>query len=346
MTKPVGTGGTIFNPAVWVNEDPDAPLPSIDLPLGTDMTAVDPGYRKFDDLADNITVDFANPQVAVESVDNGTLFFLPSGDDGISLTATTQQPTWTDALWSTGMREAVQVAKAQISVLTIGGTTASAGGNMLVNPGGITPVSIAIASSDTPAAAATKVAAGTYPGYAAAAVGAVVTFTAATAGTKGAPSVSGTPAGLTASFTTSTKGSPLVTAGILDKSHRNFFRLVIEGFAEEGGLFEEDQMVRFFGLRCTPAEEGGGGGGRGGGGRRGGGGGGGGGGRRGGGTAANPGSVVMGYAREGSHFQVALSVQFLPDPLAASVLTTAGYDVAVHDQDGRAVWYNHEMATV
>lgn len=217
---------------------------------------------------------------------------------------------------------------------------------MLVNPGGITPVSVAIASADTASAAATKIAAATYPGYTAAAAGAVVTFTATVAGTGGSTSVSGTPTGLTAVFATTTPGGPKVTAGYLDPTFRPTFRIGIEGSAAEGGLFPEDQMVRFFGLKVTPAEAGGGGRGGGGGGGRRGGGGGGGGGRGGAGVNADPGRVVMGFAGDGGNLQVALNIEFLPDPNAATVLSAAGYPTAVHDPNGRAVFYNHEIPTV
>lgn len=337
MTTLAGTGGTIFTPTIYVG-GPTAVLPKRSDPMGTLVA----GWRKFQNLADNISVDFQNPQIAVRTKDNGVLFYMPSGEDEISLTAQTHSPTWEDTLWTTGMREAIAAALAQVSTLTLSGT-ATASGNIVVNPGGITPVSIAIASADTAAAAATKVAAGTYPGYTAQATSGVVTFTATVAGVKATPSVSGAPTGLTAAFTTTAAGAPKVTAGILDKSYKHYFRIYIEGFAGEGGMFPESQMVRFFGMRVTPAEEGGGG--RGGGGRRGGGGGGGGG-RRGGGGQADPGKVVMGFSGEGGNFSVALNIEFLSDPNAAAALTAAGYPVSVHDPAGRAAWYNHEQVSI
>ena len=341
MTTPAGTTGTIFNPTFLVG-----PL-TADLPKRSDPKGTVPtGFRKFENLADNLQVDFQNSQIAVDTVDNGTLMYIPGRNAEISLTAVTHSPTWQDMLWSTGMREAIAAAATQVSVLTLSGT-ASASGTMLINPGGITPVSVAIASTDTAAAAATKIAAATYPGYTdAVGTGAdddVVTFTAAAAGAKGTPSVSGTPTGLTATFTTTTVGGPKVTAGIVDRTYKHYFRLIVEGDAEEGGLFPESQLVRLFGFKVTPAEEGGGGGGRGGGGggggrRRGGGGGG-----RGGGGGASPGAVPLGYAGEGANYAVALNIEFLSDPNAAAALTTAGYPSAIHDPDGRAVWYNHEI---
>jgi hypothetical protein len=343
MTTPRGSGGTIFSPKIYVGT-PDAALPSRNLPIDGEWPT---GWRRFENLADNITVDFQNPQVPVRSIDNGVLFYMPSGEDEVSVLATTHTPEWQDHLWSTGMREAIAAATAQVSVLALTGT-ATADGSILVNPGGITPVSIALVDTDTAAAAATKIAAGTYPGYTPAVTGSTnVTFTATDVGTGGSTSVSGVPAGLTGTFSTTTAGGPKVTAGILDKDYRHYLRLGIEGYAEEGGLFDEVQTVRFFGMKCTPAEAGGGrggGGGGGGGGRAGGGGGGGGGGRGGGGSNASPGAVPMGYAREGGNYQVALNLEFLPDPTAAAAFTTAGYPEALHDPIGRALWVNHEIA--
>ncbi len=259
MPTPAGTGGTIFSPSFYVGPTTAA------LPMRTDpMGTVPTGWRKFKNLADNVSVDFQNPQIPVRTKDAGVLFYIPGDEAEISVTAVTHSPLWQDMLWSTGMREAIDAAKVQVSTITVTGT-ATAAGTMLVNPGGITPVSIAIASTDTAAGAATKIAAGVYAGYTTAASGGAVTFTASAAGVKGTPSVSGTPAGLTATFTTPTLGAQQVTAGILDRTYKHYFQMYIEGFAEEGGLFPEKQMVRFFGLKVTPAEEGGGGGGGGGG---------------------------------------------------------------------------------
>lgn len=343
MTTPAGTTGTVLNPSVWVDFTATAALPLRNLPLGADFLTP---WEKIENFSDNIPIDFANPQLAVTTRDRGDLFYMPAGGDGVSLQLATHGPKWQHLLLSTGMQEHVDAAKAQVTTLTLSGT-ASAGGNILVNPGGITPVSIAIASSDTATAAATKIAAGTYPGYAAAAVGAVVTFTAATPGAKGAPSVSGTPTGLTATLATPTLGAEEVTAGILNRFYQPRFRLVIEGYAVEGGLFPTSQMIRLFGFSCTSAEvqstgggRGGGGGGGGGGGRRGGGGG------RGGGGAANPGSVTAGWAGEGGNVQVALDVKFLADTTASAALTTAGYPVPIQDPVGRFAWYNHNIPPI
>jgi uncharacterized membrane protein YgcG len=343
VTTPAGTTGTIFNPSVWVSFDPAAALPKRSLPLGS---AFETPWEKIENFADNIPIDFANPQLEVDTRDHGVLFYMPAGGDGVSFPLVTEAPKWEHLLLSTGMQEFVDVAKAQVTTITMSGT-ATAGGTMLVNPGGITPVSIAIASADTAAAAAGKIAAGVYPGYAVAAVGAVVTFTAASAGSKGAPSVSGTPAGLTATAATPTEGVDEVTAGILNRFYQPRFRIIVEGFAAEGGLFPESQMVRLFFFRATSAEVGGGGGARGGGGgggRRAGGGGGGG--ARGGGGGASPGSITAGWAGEGGHLRVALDIKALPDPGAAAALTLAGYPAPVQDPVGRFAWYNHKIAPV
>lgn len=339
MTTPAGTAGTIFNPRVWVSFDPEAALPKRSLPMGADFLTP---WERIQNFAENIPIDFANPQIVVDSKDNGDLFYMPAGGDGLSFPLVTEEPKWQHLLLSTGMQESVDAAKAQITTITLSGT-ATAGGTMLVNPGGITPVPIAIASSDTAAAAAGKIAAGVYAGYAAAAVGAVVTFTAATAGSKGAPSVSGTPAGLTATLATPTEGVDEVTAGILNRFYQPRFRIVIEGEAQEGGLFPEKQMVRLVLFRATSAEVTGGGGARGGGGgggaRRGGGGGGG----RGGGGGASPGSITAGWAGDGGNVRVALDVKALPDPGAAAAATTAGYPPSIQDPQGRFAWWNHKQ---
>jgi hypothetical protein len=340
VTTPAGTTFTILTPTIWVSTDTDVALPKRSLGYQEDWPT---GWEKFENLVENINVDFQNPQIPIPTKDHGILGYMPSGDDSLSLTAMTNAPKWQHLLWSTGMQEHIDAAKTQVTVLTLSGT-ASASGTMLVNPGGITPVSIAIASSDTAAAAATKVAAGTYAGYAAVASGAAVTFTASAAGAKGAPSVSGTPAGLTAVFSTTTEGVPKVTAGILNKDYRPYFRIGIEGTGQEGGLFTEDEMIRFFGMKVTPAEAAGGGGGRGGGGGGGGRRGGGGGGGRGGGANANPGSVVFGWAGEGGNLQVALNIEFLTDPNAAAAFTAAGYPTSIQDSVGRAAWFNHQLA--
>lgn len=340
MTTPAASGVTILTPTIWTGTD-NVALPLRGLAMGEDWPA---GWKKFQNVADNITIDFQNPQIPIRTKDNGVIAYMPSGEDEISLSAVTHAPEWEHLLWTTGMQSSVAAASAQVTTLTITGT-ATAGGTMLVNPGGITPVPIALINTDTASAAATKVAAGTYPGYTPVANAGVVTFTATAAGVKGTPSVSGTPTGLTAVFATTTSGANEVTAGILNKDYRTYFRVGVEGFAAEGGLFDEDHFVRFFGMKVTPAEAGGGrGGGGGGGGRRGGGGGGGGGGRGGGGVNADPGRIVAGWAGEGGNVQVALNIEFLSDPNAATAFSTAGYPVAVHDPAGRAAWFNHSLA--
>lgn len=340
MTTLAGTTGTIFAPALWASFDPTAALPKRNLPMGADFLSP---WERLEFIGENINLDFANPFVEVPTKDHGPLMYIPGDGDGLSAQILLMAPKWKHLLLTTGMQESVSAATTQVSKITLSGT-ASAGGNILVNPGGITPVSIALASSDTAAQAATKIAAGTYTGYTPVASGAEVTFTATAAGAKGTPTVSGTPAGLTATFTTPTEGFDEVAAGILNPNYLPRLRLVIEGFAQEGGLFPEDRMVRLFGFNVTAAEVGGGGGG----GRRGGGGGGGGGGRRGGGRGggggANPGSVSFGWKGDDANLEVALDIKFLPDANAAADLTTAGYPEAIQDRLGRFAWYNHKLA--
>lgn len=317
-----------------------AAFPKRSDPRGT----VPPGWRKFQNFADNVKIDFQNSQIPVRTKDNGVLFYMPSGEDEISLTAQTHSPNWQDMLWTTGMREAVAAAQNEIAtlVLSAGNTAASAVTvtiRLFAGNGTFTDYPVSIAATQTADQAAATIRGTAFAGYTTGGTGATVTFTATTAGERGDATFTGS--GSVAGTMTITQAAPKVTAGILDKGFKHYFRIFIEGFAEEGGLFAENQLVRFFGMKVTPAEAGGGrGGGGGGGGRRGGGGG------RGGGGQADPGSVVMGFSGEGGNFSVALNIEFLSDPGAAAALSAAGYPVAVHDPAGRAAWYNHEIPAV
>lgn len=331
MPTEAGSVETIFSPTFYVTDDLLADLPAYNLPKGG---AWPTGWRKFDNHAENVRLDFQNPQVAIRTKDRGVLGYVPGEEDEISVTAITHAPTLQDLLFSTNLRKAEAAAQTQVVVLDISGT-ATAAGTMLVDPGGLaSPVSVAIASADTAAAAATKVAAETYTGYTDAVEDTDnVRFTASAAGYKPAPSVSGVPAGLTATFTVVTRGAEDTTAAYLDKSFRHLFMVGIEGMVAEGALFDTERIARFFAYRVTPAEEGGGG-------RRGGGGGGGGGGRRrgggGGGGGADPGAMQWGWSGDDAWYQVALNIECLPNANAATKLTAAGYPTALHDPNGRA----------
>lgn len=99
------------------------------------------------------------------------------------------------------------VGVAEIIELTVtAGATADGDVSIVLRDG--TPVAIAVVEADdTPAEVATKIAAGTYPDWTAAAVESVVTFTADDAGVKtGANAIDGGDTGVTGTFEVTTPG--------------------------------------------------------------------------------------------------------------------------------------------
>lgn len=330
MPTPAGSVETILSPTFHITNDLTVDLPARSLPRGGAMPA---GWRLFDYHAENVKVDFQKTDIAIRTKDKGVLGYVPGEDSEISVEVTTHAPTFEDLLLSTGMRKATAAAAAEVLSLTI---TAAATGtaNATVTLDG-TATTVALTTGDTASGVATKIRAATFPGYTTGGAGATVTFTAAAAGFKGTSSYNPGTTGATGTMTTTTYGGTEITSAYQDPNYRQYVMICIEGFAQEGGLFDENQLVRFFGYRGTPAESGGGrggGGGGGGGGRRRGGGGGGG---RGG-ANAEPGQMQWGWAGEDSWLQVKLNLEFLPNANAAAKLTAAGYPLALHDPNGRA----------
>jgi uncharacterized membrane protein YgcG len=341
LPTPAGSGVTIFNPKFWISDTLTSDLPDADLALGA---AWPTGWRLFDNHAENVKIDFQNPQVAIRTKDRGVLDYIPGDEDEISLTVQTHAPEFQDLLYTTNTRKYLAAATMQVLTLTVtAAATATASANVTVNG---TMVPVALTTGDATTAVATKIRAASFTGYTTGGTGAVVTFTATTAGAKGAYAYDANGTGATATFAVTTPGRGAITASIMDKTYRHYMMVGVEGYAKAGGLFTEDHIARFMAFRATPAEEGGGrrgggGGGGGGGGRRRGGGGGGG---RGGG--GDPGSMQWGWAGEDGWLQVSLNVECLSNPNASTLLTDANYPTGIHDPLGRAVLYFTETPAV
>ena len=94
---------------------------------------------------------------------------------------------------------------AEVDTLTIT-SAATSSGNVVVTLDG-TPYNIAVASSDTTTAVASKIAAFSFVGFTANAVGAVVTFTASAVGIKSAPVYSAGSTGATGNMVRTTIGN-------------------------------------------------------------------------------------------------------------------------------------------
>jgi len=101
-------------------------------------------------------------------------------------------------------------AVAEVDTLTIT-HAATANGNVTISlDGGAVSVSVAVSTGDDEPTIAGKIAAKTYTGWKAVAVGAVVTFTADVKGAKTAPTFSGGSTGVTGSFVVTVSGKDVV----------------------------------------------------------------------------------------------------------------------------------------
>ena len=230
----------------WAPNDGTVPLPGRHVPYAKPTASLIPGlgWEPIMDTVNGYIITPTNPRVAITSEERGEIGRVSGGGEGVSVGQ--QFRSLSFDLWKkiAAQQSRTKAASTQATVLTISGT-ATGGGTYNINPGGLTPVPIAIASSDTAAAAATKVAAGTYTGYTAVAAGAVVTFTATSSGYKGEPSITGTVAGLTATFGTGGRGGSETEISELDKAVDMGLMLCIDGQVAAGSLFTERRWVRF-----------------------------------------------------------------------------------------------------
>lgn len=202
------------------------------------------GWNPIVDTVNGYQVTFRNPRAAITSEERGRIGQVPAGDEGTAIALQFRSIEY-DLLKKISALQSRTLASRTQSVLLVLSGTASAGGNAVVDPGG-TPVSIALASSDTAAQAATKVAAGTYTGWTATVEATSgVRFVATAAGRKGAPSVTGLPTGLTGAWTNTTLGINETEVGELDKNVDMSFMLAVEGIATAGSFFDEERWIRY-----------------------------------------------------------------------------------------------------
>lgn len=201
------------------------------------------GWNPIVDTVNGYQVTFRNPRAAITSEERGRIGQVPAGDEGTAIALQFRSIEFDLLKKISAIQSRTLTTRTQVVTLTLSGT-ASAGGTAIVDPGGA-PQSIALASADTAAAAATKVGAATYTGYTDVVSTASITFTATAAGRKGAPSVTGLPTGLTGVWTNTTLGIGETEVGELDKNVNMAFMLAIEGIATAGSFFDEERWIRY-----------------------------------------------------------------------------------------------------
>lgn len=205
--------------------------------------AMPTGWKPIVDTVNGYQVTFRNPRAAITSEERGRIGQVPAGDEGTAIALQFRSVEFDLLKKISAIQSRTLTTRTQVVTLTLSGT-ASAGGTAIVDPGGA-PQPIVLASADTAAAAATKVGAATYTGYTDVVASAAITFTATAAGRKGAPSVTGLPAGLTGTWTNTTLGIGETEIGELDKNVPMAFMLAIEGIATAGSFFDEERWIRY-----------------------------------------------------------------------------------------------------
>lgn len=218
------------------------PLPDTDREP-YDLTAwTDRGFKQILDTVNGAAVTKRNPKTPVTGDRTGRVAMLPSGDDGVAIGLQLLFPEIDLLAIISSMNQAVQTAAGEVVTLTVTAGANAAGNVSVVLDGLSTPVAV-LATDTTADQVAAKIRATAFAGWTTGGTGAVVTFTAAATGRKGAAAFSGGATGATGTIQKTVEGLNAKKTRYVSKNAQNSFMLGFEGVAEAGGLFDVDTHI-------------------------------------------------------------------------------------------------------